>query len=265
VARLWRKFGGEPYLVNPSLVVALPNRKKRNPIVRHRKSGRIERVRRSGLKKHRYSRPRYYEVNMARGRDSKGRFLKRRSGGASNPKRRHRRRRHAAAANPRRHYRRSYAANPRRHHRRRRNPPIGLLGVTFPSIQTMAWSAGGFLAPPFVEGFARRFLPPSLTSTTLGKYAVKIGSVVLLTLGVRKLVGQEEGRNVMLGGSVYLAASLAQDFLMPAIAGTSARYYPKQLGYYNTGANLSAQPFLGGNGSAMTNNSPERLRPENRY
>src|SRR6266536_3513934 len=77
----------------------------------------------------------YRAVNMRLRRDSSGRFLPR--------------------------GRRNAPAHRRRH---RSNPPVALLGVTFPDVPTIAWTAGGFLVPPFLEGFARRFLPVDFSS-----------------------------------------------------------------------------------------------------
>jgi hypothetical protein len=177
-----------------------------------------------------------------------------------------------ATPNPRRSYRRrrrSYRANPPRRRRRyygrrryRRNPPVGIFGITFPSAQTIVTTTAGFLAPPFIEGFAMRFLPTQLTSNVLGKYLVKTASVALVVMGVRQFVGRDAGRYAMLGGVTYLGASLVSDFLPQLTA--RATLAPVGAGYYSPGS-LGAQPLLGEYFGAYADSVPERLRPQTRF
>lgn len=145
-----------------------------------------------------------------------------------------------------------------------------MLGATFPSIPDIAFTAGGFLAPPFVEGFALRFLPATFAANPMGRWAIKIGSVILIALGVRQLIGRKEGNQVAVGGAVYLAATAVADFLPQLIGGTSTG-----TGYYNPGA-LASQPLLAGAGAypgvgaypgagAYQEDVPERLRVGNRF
>lgn len=235
MARLWRDFDGEPYLVNPTLITVNPKRRKKP---------------------------------MRLKRDGSGRFLPR---GKSNPKRR-RRRRHARPNTPvpnathRRRARRHHASGRRR--RYRSNPPgLSLMGFQLPSIQTIAWTGTGFLAPSFAEGFMRRYLPTELYASPLGRYVVKIGSVLGLGWLAGSFAGSEARNKVLLGGSVYVLANLVSDYLPRITAGTSAPAPATSTGLYQP---VGHQPMIGAGrytpvGSLMTNNAPERLRPENRY
>jgi hypothetical protein len=161
--------------------------------------------------------------------------------------------------------------NSRRRRSYRRNPvsdrSISLLGIEFPSLKNVALSTAGFVAPPFIEGFARKFLPATITSSKLGNYALKFGSVLGLTLVARRTLGRDAGNKVMIGGATYLVAALINDFL-PAIGGGAAgvRYYPR-MAYYPS---LRSQPLLrdDGDGSqvgSQVDSIPERVNPAARF
>jgi len=77
----------------------------------------------------------------------------------------------------------------------------------------IAWGAGGFIAPPMVEGYINQFLPTSITTTTLGRYAVKIGTVLGLTYLVKKVLSNKEAFPVALGGSLYVVVSAVNEFV----------------------------------------------------
>lgn len=208
-----------------------------------------------------------------RKRNAKGRFVK--SGGV-NPRHKARRRHKRnpspvyALANRRKTRRRNPIANRRRH---RRNPPgqLALLGVSLPSVETIAWTGAGFLAPPFIEGFARRYLPAEFTGNMLGRYALKLGAVFGTGWLAGNFAGTDARNKVMLGGGVYILANLVSDFVPQLMAGTAARtgYYQRTLG--RTGAQPMLGRYsptngaLGSMGSAMTIHAPTRLQPEQRF
>jgi hypothetical protein len=77
----------------------------------------------------------------------------------------------------------------------------------------IAWGAGGFLMPPMVEGFVNKFLPAEITSSTLGRYAVKIASVLGLTLLVKKVLSNREAFPVAMGGTMYVVVSAINEFI----------------------------------------------------
>ena len=93
----------------------------------------------------------------------------------------------------------------------RRNPAV--LGVALPPLNMIAWGAGGFIAPPMVEGFINRFLPLEVTSSVLGRYAVKIGSVLGLTWLAKTVLSNKEAFPIALGGSLYVVVSAVNEFI----------------------------------------------------
>jgi hypothetical protein len=188
---------------------------------------------------------------------------KRKKGKSTMAKRRHKRRANPVA-NPRRRRRSNPLAVNRR--RRRRNPPNGeaggldVLGVKFPALQSIAYGTVGFLGPPIIEGYIGPMLPAGITTNQGGRYVVKIGSVVGLAWLTDAMAGRQAALKVAMGGGIYLAASLVNDF-MPQMFGTAAQpraaYYPR----------LAAQPLLGdyGRSANMTVAAPARLQPQSRY
>lgn len=241
--RLWKDFDGEPFLVNPQLItVANPRRRKSKMRLRRNRKGQFL--------------PRGHSVNPRR-RRRRGRKRSRRNMG--NP---------VMARNPRRRRRHAVATRHRRR-RARRNPPsfrgLNLLGFTFPSIQTIAWTGAGFLAPSFAEGMARRYLPTELYSTALGRYIVKIGSVLGISWLAGQFAGSEARNKVMLGGSVYIVANLVADYVPQLTAGTSAPAPSGASRYMPVGHQAMIGRYQSVGSYMTTGGVPERLRPENRY
>jgi hypothetical protein len=189
---LWGFYDGEPFMENPHIaVVGLNPRKKGKKMAARRKNPR------------------------RRGRKNSPRRRARRNfptaGLAFNPRKRR---------NPRR--RRRNPVHHMRKHRRhaRRNP--ALLGVALPPVQMIAWGAGGFIGAPMVEGFINKFLPASLTTSTIGRYAVKIGTVLGLTWLVKTLMSNKEAFPVAMGGSMYIVVSAVNEFAPQLTQTTSA-------------------------------------------
>jgi len=187
---LWDYYGGEPFMENPHLAIVGAN--PRSNKQKGRQMAARKRTRRTGRK------------NSPRRRKAAPRRKARRNfptaGLAFNPRRKRR-----AKRNP--HMKRSRA----RRHSMRRNPAI--LGVSLPPIAMLAWGAGGFLATPMLEGFASKFIPASITGNTLGRYAMKVASVLGLTWLTKTIMGQREAFPVALGGSLYVIVSAVNEFV----------------------------------------------------
>lgn len=130
-------------------------------------------------------------------------------------------------ANPRKRQgrKRSYRRNPAR--RYRRNPSMGSVlrigGVGLPSMETMAFAGVGFLAPPFIENFVAPYLPSAVMSSTAGRYAFKVASVLGTSFLAKKVLGNNAARAVALGGSLYVIASAVMEFAPQLIAGQLSR------------------------------------------
>jgi hypothetical protein len=205
VAKLWDFYDGEPFMENPHIAM-IGNPFKVGSIIERKKSG----FRKISQKKGKST------VAYKKGRKAAPRRKARRNpfplaGIAIN---RPRRRKKARTYHMTKTRRGSYAYNPkhRKTHRRkaRRNPAI--LGVTLPPVTMIAWGAGGFIAPPMIEGFVNRFLPAEVTSSVLGRYAVKIASVLGLTYLVKTVLSAKEAFPVALGGSLYVVVSAVNEF-----------------------------------------------------
>lgn len=214
---LWNYFDGEPFMENPHLAIV------GNPF----KVGSVIERKSSGFKKIGQKKGRKTMAYRKRGRKATSRRRRARrnpfpvAGIAVNPRRRRRR---AKTYTMRRNKRGVYAAsNPRRRRggrrRARRNPAV--LGVTLPPIQMIAWGAAGFLAPPMVENQINKFLPAEITGNTLGRYAVKIGSVIGLTWLTKAVLGVREAFPVALGGSLYVVVSAVNEFAPQLITAPS--------------------------------------------
>lgn len=116
-----------------------------------------------------------------------------------------------AAMNPRKR-RRGRRNSPRRHRRKhyRRNP--ALLGISLPPVRAVIYAGVGFIGVPMVEGFLTRFLPVSITGTTLGKYATRIASVLGLSFLAKMVIGANESKMVAIGGGAYVLTSAITEF-----------------------------------------------------
>jgi hypothetical protein len=152
-------------------------------------------------------------------------------------------------ANPHRRRRRA-RINPRRRIRRGRiNPSI--LGVQMPPLNQVLYAAAGFIAPPMVEGYINRFLPVEVTSSTIGRYAVKIASVIGLSFLTKKAIGVSEARMVAVGGASYILVSAVNEFMpsltMGAYRSGMINKYRGMQSYHSGTINGYARPNLARN------------------
>lgn len=111
----------------------------------------------------------------------------------------------------------------RRHHRRRsmrRNPGIaGMLSMPKPSH--ILYTAGGFVGTPLLEGYVGSVLPLDIQTSTVGKFAVRIATVLGLTWAVSKFIGRAEGFYVSLGGWSYVGLTAINTFMPTLIPGAT--------------------------------------------
>lgn len=115
-----------------------------------------------------------------------------------------------AVVNPRR-KRRGRKGTHRKHRKHyRRNPAI--LGLTLPPLESVLYAGAGFILTPMVEGFANKILPVSITSTAIGKYAVRLGSVLALSYAARMVIGRSQANMVTIGGGAYVLTTAIGEF-----------------------------------------------------
>jgi hypothetical protein len=202
--KLWDFYGGEPFMENPHLAVIGANPFKVGSIIERKKSGFRKISQRKGSK------------TMAYKRKGKKNSPKRRRRARRNPipgggLMINRPRRRKRTYHMKKNRRGTYVHNPKHRRRARRNPAV--LGVALPPINMIAWGAGGFIGVPMAEGYLTRFLPAEITTSVLGRYAVKIGTVLGLTYLVKHVLSAKEAFPVALGGSLYVVTTAINEFI----------------------------------------------------
>src|SRR5262245_31295997 len=146
----------------------------------------------------------------------------------------------AAVNRPRRVHRRGRKSRSRRRKRSgyRRNP--ALLGISLPPLQSVIYAGVGFVGTPVLEGFLSRFLPISLTGSTIGKYATRLGAVLGLSFITKMVIGANEAKMVAIGGGAYLLTSAVGEFAPGLIPASGMSAYRRSSGMGRMGAYKSA-------------------------
>lgn len=208
--RLWKRFGGEPFMVNPRLGIL-------GAFINPRKKGKKMAKRSS-------------KAHMAYVRSF-------RKGGSKRRKRSARRNPFPVAGlvvNPRRHRRarRNLPMIVNRRRRYRRNPQIG--GFNIPSITPILYAAAGYAGAVALEHFLTAtkvnadgtttapLIPVSVTGSTVGKYAVRVGCVIATAYLAKMSVGADKAKMIGLGGGVYVLTSAVKEFAPSMVPGMAA-------------------------------------------
>ena len=186
MARLWKVIHGEPYMINPHLgIIGLgANPKKRGKKMARRSGARHM----AWVRSHKKNRPR-----------------KARRGYRRNP---------YALAGPA-----AAAMNPRR--RYRRNPGGGGRRTLFnlPPLTAVMYGGVGFAGTAAVEGFANQFVPLEWQGNMLGKYAVRLGSLIGVTWLSRMIFGKGPSYMIGIGGGLYVLTTAVREFMPGVIPG----------------------------------------------
>ncbi len=201
--RLWKRFGGEPFMVNPHLGIlgaVNPKEKGSTTMARARKSGRAHMAWVRSFKKNKSHRV-------------------------------HHRRR--AKRNP--WPIAGIVANPHRRRRYKRNPSristsIGGL-FKLPPLQSVLYVGAGLVGTPVLESYVVGWLPVAITGNTVGRYAVKIATVLGLSFLASKTVGREQAKMVAIGGGAYVLVSAVKEFF-PTLLPAGVHSYTPTLGAY---------------------------------
>lgn len=121
------------------------------------------------------------------------------------------------------------------------------MGFKLPPLQQVLYAGVGFVAVPVTEGFVNQFLPVSITGTTLGKYAVRIASVIGLTWLGKAVFGKNAATMIGIGGGAYVLVSAVKEFAPGVIPGLSAYTQPSLASYVPpTSRNFSTMGALPG-------------------
>jgi len=208
--KLWDYYGGEPFMENPHLAV-IGNPFKVGSIIERKKQGFRKISQRKGSKVMAYKRGKKNSPKRKKARKNPfpgaGLMINR-------PRKR------TKTYSMKKNRRGVYVHNPKHHRRRaKRNPAF--LGVALPPVNMILWGAGGFVGTPMAESYLARFLPAEVTSNVLGRYAVKIGTVLGLTYLVKHVLSAKEAFPFALGGTLYVVTSAINEFV-PQLTATPA-------------------------------------------
>lgn len=135
--------------------------------------------------------------------------------------------------NPRRRRRR----HGRRHHRKhyRRNPAGSMVGQLSGAAPAVLWGVVGAAGSEVVPAFAARWIP--LPSSTVARYAIKVGAAVGVAYAVRRFVGRAQGNAALIGGLLNVALDPVKSLLLPMVGvvslpGNVSAYLPSGMGAY---------------------------------
>lgn len=228
---LWGYYSGEPFMENPHIAILNPTGRGRSG----KSNARFRKVK--TMAKRRNTRSKAYMAWVRSHRKKKNTRARRNpwpmAGMVVNSRRKVSRRK-------------SY----------RRNPSLTAGLVSFPPLKQILFAGVGFAGTPVVEGFVNQYVPASITGNTLGKYAVKIGSAILLAFAVKKVVGPEEGKMVAIGGGAYVLTSAVAEFAPGVIPGLSAYVQPTMLSSYVEGSAPTYGMLGNGNSAVVPFGSP---------
>lgn len=233
--RLWNNFPqgngeSEPFMINPRLgILGLLNPRKRGKRMARKKRGAAY-------------------MAWVRSHKRKSRRNPIPVGGlvVANPRRRRR------SASRRRRGPVVHLVN-RRHHRRhfRRNPAI--MGMQIPALEPVLYAGAGYIGAHALEYFlttpgtnadgttSAALIPSTITGSTIGKYAVRVGCVLATAYLAKMALGSEKAKNVGIGGGVYVLTSAAKEFAPVSLAPYMASYRPL------AGARMGSYRPLAGN------------------
>lgn len=143
-----------------------------------------------------------------------------------------------ALVNRRRRRRHSFMYNRRRRHYRRNPAIFSKARNMIPSIQPVLYAGAGFVGSHALEYFLTApgtdasgaatapLIPVSITGSSIGKYAVRLGCVIATAYLAKLVAGGDKARMVGIGGGVYFLTSAAKEFMPASVSPYLASYKP---------------------------------------
>jgi len=134
----------------------------------------------------------------------------------------------------------------------------------------------GLILPPIVASYLTPMLPDSIRSSKLGYYGVKVASVLVPSMLVRKFVSRRAGNYLLIGGFASFAIDLVREF-MPSLIPAPAMSGQPFLGFYEKmPSRLPAASGMGRYASVPVRSvpvqrtplialTPDRLSPQGRF
>jgi hypothetical protein len=124
---------------------------------------------------------------------------------------------------------------------------VNILGISLPPLETVLYTGVGVVVSPITESFIARFLPLELTTSLVGRYAVRIASVLGLAWAAKVILGPNEAKAVGVGGGTYVLVSAIKDFAPGVIPGLSSyprmASYPRGLNGYQASTGAAYRPL----------------------
>ncbi len=146
----------------------------------------------------------------------------------------------------------------RRHYRR--NP--SLMGITLPPLDAVLFTGAGLVIPPIMASYLTPLLPASLSGSKMGYYGVKVASILIPSMLVRKFVSQRAGNYMLIGGAASLAIDLVKEF-MPSLGLGTQPFLGNGVGFYERMPlrTMSATPGMGRYASIPVRSMPMQRTP----
>jgi len=210
---------------------------------------------------------------MAKKRDSRGRYLKRRRKAGSHTRRRVVRHRAAAAPARRRRRSSSRASTHRRRHARRNPAAFGGMRRLIPGPKRIIAGVAGAVASRAIPGYAARWLP-QIPIDGVGGLVVRAAAAIGAGFVAGKFLGAQVGEDMAFGGLITVADEAGRMYIYPQI-GLSAyldpnlhAYLDPRLGQYMGPGNML--PTAGDLAELdeltdVTDYEATRLDPSNRF
>lgn len=155
----------------------------------------------------------------------------------------------------------------RRHHfkinrRYRHNDPgsLTLAGIKFPPLDAVLWVGAGVVVPPLVTAQVMKYIPASWQGNMATTWLVKVASVVVPGILLRRFVNHRAGNLFMVGGLASLVIDAIRTYAPGMIPGLG---YQPLLGAYFTPGAAAARPRAAL--PPMIQDAPTRLDPQHRF
>jgi hypothetical protein len=173
-----------------------------------------------------------------------------------------------------------------RHHRKRRHYRINRrrgavqsggislpFGLHAPAVKDIAFGALGLFVPGYITATVMPYLPTSLVGNQIVTWVVKIASVLVPGMLIRRYVDSRSGYAFMIGGAASLVIDAIKTFV-PSVASMFGMGQTTQplLGYYPGGSVTGMGAYLQHKQRAVPVTTtpvltgvPDRLNPGSRF
>lgn len=100
------------------------------------------------------------------------------------------------------------------------------MGFQLPPVESVLYVGAGYAGAAALESILTTgdtpIIPLTVTSTTMGKYAVRVGLVVAISYAAKMVLGREKAKMVAIGGGSYVLLKAVQEFAPGVIPGMNA-------------------------------------------